>query len=142
MGTIYSGICKKCGKLYNYNLGIGFFYSPRNLLDIECQENLTTIYKEKKRKEELISLLKNKECILEDGYGYKLCRCPKCDKVSKKFVFKLIKNNGEEFKSIYKCHDCRWYELVPIEEDNLFNENIKCSTCGEAIELYESGLWD
>lgn len=142
MGIIYSGICKKCGKLHNYDLGIGFFYSPEQLLSKEEENNILLLFKEKSRKDELKELINNGGCILEDGYGNKLCKCPKCKKTFPRFIFKLIKPDGTEFKPSYKCHDCRWYELEPIEEELIDKENILCSNCGEEIELFQSGCWD
>ena len=41
-----------------------------------------------------------------------------------------------------KCHDCRWYELEPIEEEQIDKEKILCSNCGEEIELFQSRCWD
>lgn len=142
MGTIYSGICKKCGTLHNYDLGIGFFYSPYNLLNKDGDINILSLFKEKNRKEELKNILNQGDCILSDNYGNKLCRCPKCGKAYQRFIFKLIKSDGTEFVPSYKCHDCRWYELEPIEESEIFNHKINCSNCKNELELYESGFWD
>ena len=142
MGTIYSGICKKCGRLHNYDLGIGFFYSPNQLLNKDEEYNLLSLFKERSRREELKNIIDMGGNTLEDGYGNKLCKCPKSNKIYPRFIFKLIKSDGSEFIPSYKCHDCRWYELQPIEEKNINNELIVCSNCGEEIELFQSGNWD
>lgn len=140
MGTIYSAVCKNCNRLYNYDEGIGFAYSKDILLNLNNEFNILTLYKEKKRKQELIEIIKSGNYTLEDDYGEKMCICDTCGRIYSRFIFKLSYGNNI-FTPKYKCHECR-KKLRVLNEKEILSENYKCPNCNNEIQFEESGLWD
>ncbi len=141
MGVIYTARCNNCNKIYNYDVGIGLIYSENTLLDLNSEFNILSLFKEHNRKEELINLIKNHECHLENGYGQKICKCDTCGGLYSKFVFKLKTEDGKEFTTKYRCHTCR-RKLRTLTEEEILKEKNICPICKNEIVFYESGTWD
>ncbi len=141
MGKTYSSICNECNKLYNYDVGIGSAYSIDNLLNINSEFNLSNLFAERNRKEDLINILKSGCYKLEDDYGHKMCICDTCGAIYSRFIFKLYNSDNEIFSPKYKCHTCR-RKLRVLENDEILNQKFICQSCKKEISFYLSSEWN
>lgn len=57
MGRIYTAECRKCNRIYNFDVGISKIYNISKLLDLNSDLNLLNLFNEKNRKEELRQIL-------------------------------------------------------------------------------------
>lgn len=141
MGKVYSGVCNECNKLYNYDVGIGPAYNIDNLLNINSELNLSNLFAERNRKEELIKILKSGQYKLDEDYGHKMCICDTCGAIYSRFIFKLYDDDSNCFMTKYKCHTCR-RKLRVLSEEEILNQNFICQSCKKEIKFYLSSEWN
>lgn len=142
MGKIFTAECSSCNRLYNFDVGIGNIYSKDILFNINSDFNLMTLFKEKKRKEELLKLLNPIKYNLQDDYGHNVFICDTCKNLYSRFSFTILDDKNEKiFATKFRCHKCR-KTLRLIKEDDLLHETFKCPNCNNDIHFHISGKWN
>ena len=140
MGKVYTALCSNCNRLYNFDVGISSLYDATNLTDINSEFNLFTLFKEKKRKEQLEQILKSKTYNIKDDYGHKILICDTCKNLYSRFTFTLI-NDKDVFETKFKCHTCR-KKLRELTDDEILNNTFECPNCKSEIKFHISGEWN
>ena len=149
MGIMITIQCQNCHYTKPFQLGIGFAFSPYNLLDLNSEDCvLHSLIRSKK------TFAHVKNLILEHHGDFiecsiKLFHCPTCSEFYSRFDYQIIHDDGV-FSPEHKCSKCKHnLEIVPEMgeqewQDCIFDlSSYTCPECGKkTISYYESGLWD
>lgn len=142
MGKVYTAECNHCNRIYNYDTGISKLYDSKTLTDVRSDFNLLTLFKEKKRREELLNILKSNKYVLVNGYGHKIFICDTCKQLYSRFYFKLENTDfNTKFETKYLCHKCR-KKLRMLTDEEIITKEFECYYCKGKIKFHESGEWN
>lgn len=143
MGTSIGICCKKCEYAGGFMLGIGMRDFFLNRMDtasfqyynIGTREYSNIISEESILRrtsqtygisEEVIKLLQKGEALIEDGYGYKIHVCPKCNDLSDQYHVCWL-YDGKINHNHHYCEKCEsLLEIFDINEISKY----ACPSCG------------
>ena len=126
MGQILRLKCRKCGYGSDLWIGAGMsFYSVENVMDIFDQEIQEKI-------KEAVKGISLRDYDVRKVIGI----CKECGKISAVGYFKMHAADGKDIEYTAKCPCGADVEKIGSED------NIKCPTCGEVLEVNEVGHWD
>jgi len=148
MGKGFTIACAACGYSQSLLLGIGMGYAPAVLEDPGADFSILTLLARFHRlREQVRPLLTERHGrLVWDDYGHAVCRCPRCQGIYARFLFRL-EHDGGTFTPNYRCPKCR-IALEPLsgngeEEDQIDWAAIPCPKCGQhRLAEAEHICWD
>jgi len=115
MGTGYGIKCADCNYSIRYLEGVGMFYDDVSVFYNNSQNDkpwIHSLIKNKRIKDKAVNLLSN-GALPDNEYGHELYACPKCNRLTNRFYFKLV-SSKEEYEPDYRCYKCKT-KLLKVE---------------------------